>query len=179
VTRPPRLGEQDLRLLWVDAGEQELPVVGLEPLARIKRTNREKDYAVIGELARLMTDVRDQLRHSRSARDLLELAARHSREVQMLAEERPALQAIPEGRQALEVALDAERRFLMQANENRLATYTRAASAWVERWKQIAGGLAALPLREAHAQLVQAATAVLPVDPETGAGAGAVEVSDA
>jgi hypothetical protein len=165
VTRPARLSEQDLVQLWADAREQDLPVVGIEPLARIKRTNREKDYAVIGELARLMTDVRDRLRHSRSARDLLGLAARHPLEVQALADERPALQAIPEGREALEVALDAERRALMRANEDRLAIYVRAASAWVEHWKQIAGELAAVPLQVAHARMVKAAEDVLPVDP--------------
>ena len=41
---------------------------------RIKKTNREKDYAVIGELARRLPDVASQFLLSRSARDLMRLA---------------------------------------------------------------------------------------------------------
>jgi hypothetical protein len=53
------------------------PVVGPSALAEIKKTNREKDYAVIGELARLMLIPREQMLYSRSARDLLDLAEAH------------------------------------------------------------------------------------------------------
>jgi hypothetical protein len=48
-------------------------VVSLPVLAELKKTNREKDYAVIGELARKMEDPRLQALYSRSARDLLKL----------------------------------------------------------------------------------------------------------
>ena len=61
VTRPPRISPVKLAQLWQDAERQELPVVGLEPLAALKKTNREKDYAVIGELARRMREPRTQL----------------------------------------------------------------------------------------------------------------------
>jgi hypothetical protein len=46
---------------WVlreDAEAGGTDVVPLEPLAAMKLTKREKDYAVIGELARRMTDPR-------------------------------------------------------------------------------------------------------------------------
>jgi len=43
----------------------------------MKLTDRERDYAVIGELARIMPDPADQLRFSRSARDLIVLAEKH------------------------------------------------------------------------------------------------------
>jgi hypothetical protein len=46
----------------------------------MKKTNREKDYAVIGELARRIPEVSGQLALSRSARDLLRLADTHPRE---------------------------------------------------------------------------------------------------
>ena len=54
--------------MWREAEQTGDPVVGLEPLAALKLTDREKDYAVVGELARRMTDPRSQLRWSRSSR---------------------------------------------------------------------------------------------------------------
>lgn len=74
-TRPPRLSPGDLERLWKEQVGRVPPFVGLRDLAELKKTNREKDYAVIGDLARRMTDVTDQLLYSRSARDLETLAA--------------------------------------------------------------------------------------------------------
>lgn len=52
----------------------DVPFVGAADLCELKKTNREKDYAVIGELARLIPDRRQQLLLSRSARDLIRVA---------------------------------------------------------------------------------------------------------
>jgi hypothetical protein len=60
VTRPPRIAADWLQRIWGTAQASGTAVVGLEPLAALKLTNREKDYAVVGELARLMTDPRAQ-----------------------------------------------------------------------------------------------------------------------
>jgi hypothetical protein len=63
-------------------------------LAELKKTNREKDYAVIGELARQMEDPRLEASYSRSARDLARLAQDHPDAVQEAAVERPLLSRV-------------------------------------------------------------------------------------
>ena len=165
VTRPPRLSTDELVRVWEDAATDEFPVLGLEPLAKLKKTNREKDYAVIGELARRMREARSQLLFSRSARDLLRLAEAHRDLVEELAEQRPLLLRAGDGRGALEAALDAERRTLMRANEERLLVYREAMQAWTAVWPEVAAETAELPLAEAHAVVVERAEGVLPRAP--------------
>jgi len=53
-TRPPRLSEEDLGALWHRSEGGDFPVVGLVELAEIKKTRREKDYPIIGEIARYL-----------------------------------------------------------------------------------------------------------------------------
>jgi len=53
VTRPPRLTSEALASLWKTQEQSTFPVVGVRDLCELKKTNRERDYAVIGELARL------------------------------------------------------------------------------------------------------------------------------
>lgn len=170
VSRPPRLSAEDLEELWRNPVELEVPVVGLEHLAELKKTNREKDYAVLGELARLMPNPRAQLLYSRSGRDLLELASRHPELVAELRPTRTLLALIPEGRDAVERALDEERRVLMRANEARLHLYEREASAWASGWTELQRTIAEQPLRQAHAVLVDAASRSLPETPLANAG---------
>src|SRR5262245_26563002 len=117
VTRPPRIVPDQLACMWKDAEATGNEVVSLEPLAALKLTNREKDYAVIGELARFMTDPRSQLLYSRSSRDLIELASKHPEALAEAVRDRPILARIDEGREVLEEALDRERRLLMRINE--------------------------------------------------------------
>lgn len=171
VTRPPRLSTDELARVWEDAAAADLPVLGLEPLAKLKKTNREKDYAVIGELARQMQEPRSQLLFSRSARDLLQLAEVHRDLVEELAEQRPLLLRVEEGRDALEEALDAERRTLMRANEKRLLAYREAMQAWTAVWPEVAAETAELPLAQAHAIVVERAEGVLPWTPPNERGA--------
>ncbi len=165
ATRPPRISPPQLAQLWRDAERQEPPVVGLEPLAALKKTNREKDYAVIGELARRMRTPRAQLLHSRGARDLMRLAEEHPQLVGELTEERPVLAQVAAGRDKLEVALDAERRALMRANEERLAAYRQASSDWAAQWADVSTEIAGLPLSESHKIIVARAEGVLPFNP--------------
>jgi hypothetical protein len=54
VTRPPRLNQESLQRIWRDVEGRETPFLDAADLADMKKTNREKDYAVIGELARRM-----------------------------------------------------------------------------------------------------------------------------
>jgi hypothetical protein len=142
----------------------EVPFVDARNLIELKKTNREKDYAVIGELARLLTSPEEQLLTSRSTRDILETAARHPGLAASLAENRPALAAIGAGIDALEAALDAERRAMIHANERRLERYLQAATAWTAVWPKLSKEIAGLSLLEAHPIFVQRATGVLPFD---------------
>ncbi len=162
VTRPPRISAARLQEIWNEQEQRSLPFLDAPDLAALKKTNREKDYAVIGELARIMANPEEQLRHSRSARDLLRLATEHPALVARLLAARPALAAIAEGRERLEVALDAERRSLMRANEERLAMYRAAAAAWETEWRAFEPDLRRLPLLEAHARLTVRAERTLP-----------------
>jgi hypothetical protein len=171
LTRPPRIGVDDLRALWRELEGAELPVVDLRRLVEIKKTNREKDYAVIGELARGLADPRQQLLASRSARDLLKLAADHPELLSELAPQRPALSAVSQGRGPLEAALDAERRELIHRNERRLLRYAEAAEAWRAAWPEIDRAARARPLLEAHALIVERAERLLPFAPGDAPGA--------
>ena len=147
---------------WREADETGSAVLPLEPLAAIKLTDRERDYAVVGELARRMSDPRARLLYARSSRDLIAMAKRHADLVEALRAERPVLDAIPRGRDALDEALDRERRTLMRANEERLARYRRAYAGWAALWPEVHREIADLPLEEAHAIVVGRAEGVLP-----------------
>ncbi|MBP7830565.1 MAG: hypothetical protein KA248_11670 [Kiritimatiellae bacterium] len=168
VTRPPRLSPENLEALWREQEGRDIPFVKARDLAELKKTNREKDYAVIGELARLLADPADQLLVSRSARDILTLAAEHPALFRELAPRRPALAAATRGGEELEAALDAERRALMHANEKRLQRYMQAAEPWARLWPGVAEKIAGLPLREAHEVMAARAEGVLPYEPAGG-----------
>jgi hypothetical protein len=167
VTRPPRLSEGQLVHMWAEQERKRPAVLDIARLIEIKKTNREKDYAVIGELARRLTDPIEQALCSRSARDLLDLATKFPEAVARARRMRPVLDSIDLGREALESALDHERRALMKTNEERLVRYERAAKGWLEHWPQLSRQVAQLPLLEAHELIVRAAEQVLPYSPET------------
>jgi len=155
----------ELAALWEAPVQKEAPVVGLPVLAELKKTNREKDYAIIGELARKMENPRLEALYSRSARDLLRLNGQHPAVVRDAAAERPLLSRLVAGREEIERLLDEERRRLMRLNEERLDRYVRAASAWGEEWPRLSRELAERPLREAHEMMVARATGLLPEEP--------------
>ncbi len=162
VTRPPRVSEEALRALWEAPVQKEAPVVSLSVLAELKKTNREKDYAVIGELARRMDDPRLQVLYSRSARDLLRLSDQHPTIILEAASERPLLSRLREGRDEIERLLDQERRALIRKNEDRLDRYVQAASSWGAEWPRLSRDLAGRPLPAAHEMMVAKAVELLP-----------------
>lgn len=168
VTRPPRVSEEELLEMWRAAEVSGTGVVALEPLTELKMTRREKDYAVIGELARRMSDPRSQLLYSRSSRDLIRLAREHPEALAEVLPKRPLLARVPEGRDALEEALDRERRALMRADEERLARYREAAEPWAALWPEVAREIAGLPLQAAHRIVTSRAEGVLPFEPPGG-----------
>jgi hypothetical protein len=165
VTRPPRVSALALAALWQAPAQKEVPVVTLPILADLKKTNREKDYAVIGELARHIQDPRLQALHSRSARDLMRLLADHPSIVAEAAGERPLLSRVGEGREVVERLLDEERRALMRTNESRLDRYVTAASGWGGAWPRLSKELSGRPLAEAHEMMVARAVDLLPYEP--------------
>ena len=151
--------------MWREQEGCDLPFVGAHDLAELKKTNREKDYAVIGELARMLHDPTEQLLLSRSARDLILLAKQHAGLVNLLIPQRTVLAAISRGRAKLEAALDGERRMLIRLNEQRLESYAAAAKRWSALWTELAGEVASLPLPDAHRIVVSRAAGVLPFAP--------------
>jgi hypothetical protein len=163
VTRPPRLDQDSLQRIWRDAEGREIPFLGATDLADMKKTNREKDYAVIGELARRIPDLDGQILQSRSARDLIALAEQHPDRVRRMADTRPVLTAIGQGREALEAALDAERRRMIRTNEERLARYMEAAKPWAADWPDLSRKMDRLTLSDAHQLMVQRAETYLPL----------------
>jgi len=150
--------------MWRDAetAGRDVPFTNVVTLAALKKTNRERDYAVIGELARLLEEPADRLLLSRSARDLISLAREYPDVLKDVEGRRPLLSQVHEGRGVLEAALDAERRELIHANERRLQRYMDAASDWVDAWPEISAKISEQPLGEAHATLVTHAEKLLP-----------------
>ncbi len=170
VSRPPRLSPEDLAALWEEQRGAELPFVDARRLVELKKTDREKDYAVIGELARTLESLRDRLLCSRSARDLVTLGTEHTDLARSLASLRPLLGLVGPCEAELERALDAERRGLIHANEARLQRYRAAAAAWESAWPSVDREIEGLPLPDAHRIVVARATGVLPFRlPESGA----------
>jgi hypothetical protein len=168
VTRPPRLSPARVAALWREHKEDKVPFVGVRDLVDLKKTNREKDYAVIGELARLLSDPGDELLASRSARDIIRLAEEHTGLIAKLVARRPVLAVAREGLGKLESALDDERRTLIHANEARLSAYMEAAEQWVASWPAVERDVAGMPLRAAHELVVSRAEGVLPFTVERG-----------
>lgn len=167
VTRPPRIPYREI----VDMFKQyekncgHIPFIDAKHLAEIKKTNREKDYAVIGELARLLTKPEDILMLSRSAQEIEELAEQYPELLENSVSRRPALSKVGQGTEVLEAALDAERRNLMLANEKRLQCYMKASEEWAALWPELLKKVEGMPLLDAHTIIVSEAEGVLPFDP--------------
>ncbi len=162
VTKPPRIDRGQLNALWDEAEGMEVPYVGLTNLSEIKKTDREKDYAVIGELARRMSSIEDQLMYSRSARDIMRMAESHPEVFQKVAEERPVLKEVFKGREQLEIVLDAERRNMMHVNEERINQYMGAAREWRKKWIELSEMIIDMPLKKAHDIITGEAERILP-----------------
>lgn len=166
VTRPPRISAADLAAMWAEHErgegiEEPVPTLDLRRLAELKKTDRDRDYSFIGQIARRLPRA-EQVLLSRSARDLIALWPQFSaHEQEHLGAQRPLLREIGSGRRALETALDGERRELMELNEHRLAAYQRTALPWSQSWSSIKSQMATLPLLQGHALLVEVAEQIL------------------
>jgi hypothetical protein len=162
VSRPPRINSVRLAAMWEYASANNPPVVGLEDLAELKKTNREKDYAIIGELSRKMASLESRVRYSRSAREMTGVFTNNPDLVIRLMQERGIVPDSLKTIDTLEAALDIERRKLIHANERRLSRYLEAAQEWSKRWKEVERTMHGLPLLQAHEQISRQAATVLP-----------------
>jgi hypothetical protein len=163
-TRPPRVDADGLARLWREQEGRDPPFTGPRILLEIKKTAREKDWPVIGELARLLQDPREQL-CSRSAHDLIELDRVHPGLADRLVGQRPALAAIAAGVDELRLALERERFAAMDADARRVHAFMAAAAGLDRVWPEVQARTAGLPLRAAHGVVVDFAQRCLPTQP--------------
>ena len=160
-SRPPRLALAEVEALFAHAadGSDPLLVLPIEPLVRLKRTQRAKDYPILGELARrLPPEIEVEL--TTDAERVLELAPVHGH-----GSTRPAVQAALAGDEELvEVELVREMRAQRQVDRARVECYAHAAGPYLRALIQ--EGIDRLPLAEGHRRAVALAERLLPVDPE-------------
>jgi hypothetical protein len=153
-SRPPRVELGAVERLFASASDTLL-VVDLESLIRMKRTQRVKDYAVIGELAGRLPPARE-IRLTTDPDRLLQLAPEYGRDVS-----RPAVRAALAGdRDALLVALAREQDRHQRLDRARLDAYASAAEPYVAAFARIAADARLLPA--AHARVVALAERLLP-----------------
>ena len=130
-------------------------------LHRLAITSKDGNW-IVRELARKMSLPEDELLFSRSARDLLGLADRHPDLVAKLRAERPVLDHVAAGEDALAAALDAERRALIKQDGARLSRYQAASERWEAAWPVVSREIAGKSLPTAHAIVCEMAADLLP-----------------
>jgi hypothetical protein len=153
-SRPPRVELVAIERLFASASDPFL-VVDLESLIRMKRTQRAKDYAVIGELATRLAPAREILLTTDAER-LLQLAPSYGVGVR-----RPSVRAARVGdRDAVVVALAREQDRYQQMDRARLDAYAAAARPYLEAFAQLSADDRRLP--GAHERVVGLAERLLP-----------------
>ncbi len=160
VSRPPRMAPEEIRDLFV-APQPAAPlrVLPVEPLIRIKQTQRAKDYPVIGELSRRLPPERE-IEFTTDPDRILALAPDYG-----AGSPRPSVRAaIDQGsRDAVVVELARELDRLQQQDRARLERYRAASLAYMQEFQ--AAKIGDLPLPEAHERLCELAEKRLPPNP--------------
>lgn len=158
LTRPPRVQRDEVAALFAPTPEETL-VVQVEPLIRMKQTQRAKDYPVIGELARLLPPERE-IELTTDPDRVLALADRFGE-----GSRRRAVQAARAGRSREEVVVELAREAdRMQAEDRaRLERFRAAAGTYLRELQP--EYVTELPLPQAHPRLVELAERWLPRDP--------------
>lgn len=151
-SRPPRVDAQALAALF--ANDEVEPVVDVETLIRMKQTQRAKDYAVIGELARRLPPERE-LALTTDVDRILQLAPAHRDSP------RPAAAAARSGdRHAVVQTLAEEVDELQRRDRDRLEQFERAAEPYLAAVRLLSRTELELP--NGHARLVELAQRLLP-----------------
>jgi hypothetical protein len=157
-SRPPRLERWEVEALFADS--EDPAVVDVETLVRMKQTQRAKDYAVIGELARRLPPERE-LELTTDPDRILALAPLHptsQRPAAVVARQGDRLEVV----RALAVEVDA----LQRRDRDRLAVFERAAGPFLAAVSKLE--LDELRLPEGHLRLLEIADALLPTSPAGG-----------
>lgn len=160
VTRPPRVGPGELgKLFTPEQSTDALRVVDIEPLIRMKQTQRAKDYPVIGEIARLLPPERE-IELTTDPDRILALASDYGQRSQ-----RASVQTALAGgsREAVVVELARESDRLQQQDRARLEAYKVAGEPYLREFQ--AANLGSLPLSEAHRRACELAERWLPYSP--------------
>jgi hypothetical protein len=159
LTRPPRVGPGDVAPLFEARPGARLLVVGLEPLIRMKQTQRAKDYPVIGELARLLPPERE-IEWTTDPDRILELAPVHGGR-----SKRPPVRVAHAGGSREDVVVELARELdrLQQQDRKRVEKYRAAAEPFTREF--LAVRIGDMELTEAHARICQLAERWLPLDP--------------
>lgn len=160
-SRPPRVRPDEIAALFAAPSPSPLLVVGLEPLIRMKQTQRAKDYPVIAELARRLPPEKE-IELTTDPDRILALA-----KVAGLRSVRPGAQAsrTGQGRAAVVAGVALEIDQMRQVDQRRMAAYQQAASPYVEEFRKL--NLGDRPLSEAHRMACELAQRLLPVHPES------------
>ena len=169
LSRPPRVTAEELARIFADqAAPNDLLVLDVEPLIRMKQTQRAKDYPVIGELARLLPPERE-VELTTDPDRILALAPTYGKSSQRP----PVRAALTTGsRDAVVVELARETDRLQQEDRLRLERYKAASDNYLRAFQT--ARIADLDLPEAHRALCGLAEHLLPPDPlgmEEGHGA--------
>lgn len=156
MSRPPRVTRAALDAIFDRDADSRLIVMDLESLIAMKRTQRAKDYAVIGALATLLPAERE-LEVTSDPDRLLALAP-----VVGPPKTRPRLvDAVTRGdRRATVIALAEEIDDQQQRDRRRVERYQAAAAPYLEAAR--AHRLTELRLAEAHQRLLEDAERFLP-----------------
>jgi len=160
VSRPPRVSIENVEKLWIRS-EDNKNIIDIENLIELKKTQREKDYPIIGELARCLEDAEKSLLYSRSASDIIEIARRNPESHKKAAVVRKSIATIS-SIDKLEEALDRERRDLMRKDKERMLKYAIASESYLQAWSSIEQLTDNLPLHKAHQIILDKATTLLP-----------------
>lgn len=155
-SRPPRIPRPVVEGLFSETSGTQRAVVGLEELILMKRTQRAKDYPVIGELARRLPPERE-IEYTTDPDRVLALAESYG-----TGSARLPVQAALSGRGRLEVvrALAEEADTMQLQDRRRLEAYARVARPYLAR---VAGlGHDELRLPDGHERLCRVAEELLP-----------------
>jgi hypothetical protein len=133
-------------------------VVGLEPLIRMKQTQRAKDYPVIAELAKQLPPERE-IELTTDPERIFALATAG------VSSERPGAQAAltGQGRAAVVTNVALEIDEMRQADQKRMAAYQQTAERYFEEFRKLK--LGDRPLSEAHRLARELAERWLQADP--------------
>jgi len=158
LSRPPRVRPDEVNALFASPADRTL-VVGIEPLIRMKQTQRAKDYPVIGELARLLPPEKE-IEVTTDPDRILALAPVYGQGSTRL----PVHAALASSaREDVVVALARETDRLQQKDRARLDKYRQASEVFLREFQ--AAKVGDLDLPEAHERICELAERWLPRDP--------------